>query len=200
MWIRKHERDRRKGVDSPVPTQMISTEEFIPRRQNLEQRQVESLVGEMSDANSKRVGLSRRDYMRTSMGLATYWLASNKVYGAYTEVEEAEAFEPEATAEKYPKSEYFIIDVQAHFTDGYALGFRNSDIAKGMGFALKEDKDAYSYANFVKEMFFDSETNLIVLSGVPGKENQRNAQGEARATHHEIPSPRAAALTEPRQS
>ena len=116
MWIRKHERDRRKGVDSPVPTQMISTEEFVPRRQNEPQQQVESLVAEMSETNAKRVGLSRRDYMRTSMGLATCWLASNRVYGNHLEVEAAEAFEPEATAEKYPKSEYFIIDVQAHFT------------------------------------------------------------------------------------
>lgn len=177
MWIRKHERDRRKGVDSPVPTQMISTEEFVPRRQNQPQQQVEALIGEMAGSNARRVGLSRRDYMRTSMGLATCWLAVNRVYGEHLDVDEAEAFEPEATAEKYPKSEYFIIDVQAHFTNGYALGFRNSDIVKGMGFQLKEDKDAYSYANFVKEMFFDSETNLIVLSGVPGKENARDAKG-----------------------
>ena len=44
---------------------MISTEEFIPRRQNPAQKQVESLIGEMSAAHAGRVGLSRRDYMRT---------------------------------------------------------------------------------------------------------------------------------------
>ena len=177
MWIRKHERDRRKGVDSPVPTQMLSNEEFVPRRQNERQKQVESLIGEMSEANARRVGLSRRHYMRTSMGMATCWLASNAVYGKHIDVEEAEAFEPAATEEKYPKGEYFIIDVQAHFTNGFALNFRTSDIIKGMGFELKNDVESYSFKNFVKEMYFDSETSMVVLSGVPGRENDQDASG-----------------------
>ena len=46
MWIRKAERDARKGVDSPMPTQVVSNEEFIPRRQNERQKQVEHLIGE----------------------------------------------------------------------------------------------------------------------------------------------------------
>lgn len=178
MWIRKHERDRRKGVDSPVPTQVVSTEEFVPRRQNAEQRQVESLIGEMSDSGARRLGLDRRTFMRSSMGLATCWLAMNKVYGRHWDVDEVEALEPAATEEKFPKSEYFILDVQAHFTNGFALGFRNDPVIKGMGFDLKEDAEAYSYRNFVKEMFFDSETDMIVLSGVPGSEKQRDAEGK----------------------
>jgi len=177
MWIRKYERDRRKGVDSPVPTQIVSNEEFTPRPQNARQKQVEHLTGEMAEANARRVGLSRRDYMRTSMGLATCFLAANRVYGNYWEVDEAEAYEPAATAEKYPKGEYFIFDVQAHFTNGQALRFRSDPIVKGMGFDLKDDPESYSFRTFVKEMFFDSETDMIVLSGVPGRENQRDAQG-----------------------
>ncbi|MBM3810557.1 MAG: hypothetical protein FJW20_02860 [Acidimicrobiia bacterium] len=183
MWIRKHDRDRRKGVDSPVPTQMISTEEFVPRRQNPEQKQVEATIGEMAEANSKRLGMNRRDYMRTSMGIATVWLAKNKVYGKHIEVEEAEAFEPAATEEKYPKGEYFIIDVQAHFTRGFALNFRNDPTIRGMGFELKNDVEAYGFRNFVKEMFFDSETSMIVLSGVPGREVQRDAEGKVLEGH-----------------
>lgn len=179
MWIRKHERDRRKGVDSPIPTQMVSTEEFVPRPQNEEQRRVEHLIGEMSASNAKRLGMDRRRFVRTSMGMATAFTAMNTVYGPHFEVQAAEMLEPDATAEKYPKSEYFIVDVQAHFTNGYALGFRNDPTIRGMGFQLKEDIGAYSYRNFVKEMFFDSETNMIVLSGVPGRENQRDAEGKA---------------------
>ncbi len=33
MWIRKIERDLKKGVDSPLPTQVVSNEEFLPRPQ-----------------------------------------------------------------------------------------------------------------------------------------------------------------------
>ena len=61
--------------------------------------------------------------MTTSMGFATCFLAANKVYGNVFDVEEAETFEPQA-AEKWPKDEYFIIDVQSHFTNGYVLPFR----------------------------------------------------------------------------
>ena len=32
MWIRKALRDIKKGVDSPMPTQVVSNEEFIPAR------------------------------------------------------------------------------------------------------------------------------------------------------------------------
>jgi hypothetical protein len=79
MWIRKVERDRRKGVISPVPTQMLSNEEFIPRPQNERQKHVEQLIGEMSAEKSKKLGMDRRDFMSTSMGLATCFTAMNKV-------------------------------------------------------------------------------------------------------------------------
>jgi len=178
MWIRKVERDRRKGVISPVPTQMLSNEEFIPRPQNERQKHVEHLIGEMSTEKSKKLGMDRRDFMSTSMGLATCFAAMNKVYGQAFDVEEQETTDASATAEKYPKSEYFVIDVQTHFTNGFALNFRNDKFIQNMGFKLKNDAEAYGFKNFVKEMFFDSDTNMIVISGVPGKEVQRDASGK----------------------
>jgi len=161
-----------------MPTQVVSNEEFIPRPQNTQQKQVEQLIGEMADKNSKLLGMDRRRFMASSMGLATCFLASNKVYGNYWDVDEAEAFEPDATAEKFPKSEYFIIDVQAHFTNGMALQFRKDEFMKNMGFNLNNDVEAYSFQNFVKEMFFDSETSVVVISGVPTLEKQRDAEGK----------------------
>ena len=178
MWIRKFERDRKKGVDSPMPTQLVSNEELIPRRQTSRQKEVEHLIGEIADDRSKRLGMDRRAFMASTMGLATCFLASNKVYGNNWEVDEAETYEPEATEEKYPKSEFFIIDVQAHFTNGIAIpGFRNAEFVKNMGFNLKTDAEAYSFRNFVKEMFFDSDTNMVVISGVPGREENKDKEG-----------------------
>lgn len=177
MWIRKAERDKRKGVDSPMPTQLVSNEEFIPRPQTEKQKQVEHLISEMAEANSKKLGMERRAFMASTMGLATCFLASNKVWGKNFDVEEAEAFEPAAYDEKWPKGEYFVMDVQAHFTNGVAIGFRNMEFVKNMGFQLKEDVEAYSYKNFVKEMFFDSETDMLVISGVPGREITRDDKG-----------------------
>src|SRR6266404_6322651 len=177
MWIRKAQRDRNKGVDSPVPTQVVSNEEFIPRPQNQKQKQVEDLIGILAVEKAKKLGMDRRSFMASSMGMATAFLASNMVYGPYWEVSAAETLEPAATEEKWPKGEYFIIDVQTHFTNGWALGFRNMEFIKNMGFKLKNDSAAYSFPNFVKELFFDSETSLIVISGVPGKENNKDDKG-----------------------
>jgi predicted TIM-barrel fold metal-dependent hydrolase len=178
MWIRKFERDYKKGVDTAVPTQLVSNEELIPRRQTPKQKQVEHLIGELTEEKSKKLGMDRRKFMASSMGLATCFLAANKVYGQAFEVDEAETMEPQASAERWPKDEYFVIDVQSHFTNGVALPFRNDEFIKNMGFQLKNDADAYSFKNYVKELFFDSDTNMVVISGVPGREVQKDSSGK----------------------
>src|SRR5262249_39844320 len=155
-----------------------SNEEFIPRPQNARQKQVEALIGTLAEEKSRKLAMDRRAFMASSMGLATAFLAMNRVYGNYWDVDEVETLEPAAGAEKWPKDEYFIMDVQSHFTNGAALRFRNLDFIKGMGFKLKNDAEAYAFPNFVKEMFFDSETSMIVISGVPGKEINRGEDGQ----------------------
>ncbi|HEY7543490.1 MAG TPA: amidohydrolase family protein, partial [Blastocatellia bacterium] len=92
--------------------------------------------------------------------------------------DEAETWEPAAYDEKWPKNEYLIIDVHAHFTNGIALNFRNMEFVKNMGFELKNDKEAYSFQNFVKEMYLDSDTMMVVISGVPTFEKQRGPDGK----------------------
>jgi uncharacterized protein len=179
MWIPKVIRDRQKGVDSPMPTQVVSNEEFEPRPQTQKQKQVEHLIGELSAERAKKLGMPRRDFMRSSMGLATCFLASNLAYGKnYWEVDEAETWEPAAYDEKWPKSEYFIVDVQAHFTNGRALGFRSNEFMKNMGFDLKNDAESYSLRTFIKEMLFDSDTSIVVISGVPTLEINKDKDGK----------------------
>jgi len=179
MWIRKRDRDRALGVDTPIPSQVVSNEEFIPRPQNTRQKQVESLTMEWGTERARKIGMDRRAYMASSMGIATALLASNKVYGATTfEVDEAEAFEDAACQEKYPKGKFFVIDVQSHFSNaGPVGGFRSGEIARNMGFNLKDDAEAYAFKNFTKEMFLDSDTNMVVISGVPTLERQRAPDG-----------------------
>jgi len=180
MWIRKALRDHRKGVDSPMPTQAVSNEEFIPRPQSEPQKQVEQLIGEMSETRSRKLGLDRRAFMASTMGLATCFLAQNKIFASTIwDVDEIETWETAPTQEKFPKSEYFIIDLQSHFTNGLPIGgFRNAEFVKNMGFQLKNDAEAYGFKNFVKEMFFDSETMMVVISGVPGRETLRDKDGK----------------------
>src|SRR5499427_1158650 len=180
MWIPKVLRDRKKGVDSPMPTQVVSNEEFFPRPQSEPQKQVEHLIDEMSTQRAKKLGLDRRTFMASTMGLATCFLAQNKIFASRIwDVDEIEICETAPTAEKFPKSEYFIIDLQSHFTNGVALGgFRNYEFVKNMGFNLSNTPEAYGFRNFVKEMFLDSETMMVVISGVPGREILRDKEGK----------------------
>ena len=179
MWIRKSERDRLKGVDSPMPTQVVSNEEFIPRPQSQKQKQVEHLIGEMAEEKSKKLGMDRRSFMASAMGLATCFLASNKVWGKVWEVDEAETLDQAAYAEHMPKGEYFVMDVQTHFTNGIAIpNFRTNEFVKNMGFNLKDDVESYSFRQYLKELYFDSETEVCVISGVPGKENNKDTEGK----------------------
>ena len=184
MWIPKWVRDRKKGVDSAVPTQVVSNEEFIPRPQTKKQKQVEYLINIMGEENARRLGMERRAFMASSMGIATCFLASNKVFGNYWDVNEEETLEAGAYEDKYPKSDYFIIDVQSHFTNGVAIGFRNAEFVKNMGFKLDDSDESYAFPNFVKEMYFDSETAMLVISGVPGRKafrpQGRSARGPKR--------------------
>ena len=177
MWVPKWRRDRNKGFESPMPTQPVSNEEFIPRPQNKNQAKVEYLIDTLSTEKAKKLDMDRRDFLRSSMGMATAFVASNMVYGQAWAVDEEETLDPAVTAEKFPKGEYFVFDVQGHFTNGVPLNFRNMEVMKNMGFELNNDDEAYGFTNFVKEMFFDSETSMVCISGVPGKETNKDKSG-----------------------
>ena len=184
MWVPKWQRDRAKGVDSPVPTQVVSNEEIWPRPQNCIQAAWEHRIGELAAENAKLVDLDRRAFMRTSMGLATAFWASNEVYGQrYWDVDREEMFEPVAYQERWPAGEYFVFDVQAHFTNGYALNFRASQFMRDLGLDLADDADAYSFDTFFKEMYLDSETDMLVISGIPGREKSPTEERAAFASN-----------------
>src|SRR5262249_16019958 len=142
------------------------------------QKQVERLIDMLADEKSRKLGMDRRTFMASSMGMATAFLAQNMVYGKHWDVEEVETLEPAAAEEKWPKGENFIVDGQTPFTNGLALGFRNMEFVRDMCFQLKNDAEAYSFPNFMKEMFFDSETGMIVISGVPGKATNKDKDGK----------------------
>ncbi len=180
MWLRKWQRDRAVGVDSPIPTQVVSNEEIWPRPQNRSQRRWERRIGELASSNAKRIGLGRRAFLRSPMGLATAFWAANEAYGQrYWDVQREEMFEPAAHQERWPRGEYFIFDVQAHFTEGYALNFRQSEFMRSMGFDLSGSPAGYSFSTFFKEMLLDSETDMLVISGVPGRERSPTEERQA---------------------
>src|SRR4029077_7969381 len=71
----------RAAFRSPVPTQIVSNGEFNPLPQTAQQRRVEARIKEIADAVAPKMGVDRRQFLRTGCGMATAFLAMNDVFG-----------------------------------------------------------------------------------------------------------------------
>ena len=69
----------RAAFPGPVPTQIVSSDEYFPAPQTPRQRQVEARTKALGDALARRHGLSRRQFFRTASGTGTRpWPASRR--------------------------------------------------------------------------------------------------------------------------
>src|SRR5438132_6068540 len=113
----------RVAFRSPVPTRMVSNGEFNPLPQTQRQRQFEERLIDLSEASARRLGMDRRQFLRTSCGMAAAFVALNDVFGPIFDVSPAEAAQPEAAAERASGlAGQFILDDQVHFVrDDYKV-------------------------------------------------------------------------------
>src|SRR5260370_36641468 len=106
----------RAAFRSPVPTQIVSNGEFNPLPQTAQQHRVEERVKEIADAIAPKLGLDRRQFLRTGCGMAAAFLAMNDVFGSLFVIDRAEAAEPGGAAEQGNSlAGQFIVAVQEHF-------------------------------------------------------------------------------------
>ena len=84
-------------------------------------KKVEARIKELADHHAAKQGLSRRQFLRTSSGMAVAFLAMNEVFGDLFSVSDAEAAGHEAAEHRaMALKKQFIFDVQTHFVhDGY---------------------------------------------------------------------------------
>jgi len=179
-WVQKCDVDE---LNLPIPTQIVSNEEFAPPEQTEEQRRVEHRVIEMADSASRKLGLSRRSFLASTGGMAAAFLAMNDVFGEFFKVSAEELFEPLATDENFPKKP-FIFDIHTHHVAANKIirtpplipGYRQAGAAWGnKSLEGREHKweDLY-LANYIKEMFLDSDTSMAVITGLPAKTDDQN--------------------------
>ena len=177
-----------KTFRSAVPTQIVSNEEFAPFGQTEDQARVEQITAAMIEQSAARRGLTRRDFLKTTGGVAGALLAMNSVFGRFFDIGDIELFESAAFAEQQG-APYFIFDVQTHYVGSHydptdAEDHRKGGVSKqalmalrrrvreaGLNPKLAGDKgtlDDLSWRNFVKEVFLDSETTIGLISTPPG--------------------------------
>jgi hypothetical protein len=161
---------------SPVPTQIVSSDEFLPIPQTAQQREVEARLREASVALARRQGVSRRRFFQSASGMAASFVALNQVFGPLFDASEAEAATPElAEARADALSGQMVIDGHTHFLrdDTRLMGFVKAREAVGQFGWNKElsSKDQtiedLKFGNYVKEIYMDSDTKVSLLSNSP---------------------------------
>jgi len=193
----------RQGLtgEIPLPTRLVSNEEFPPLPQTPAQRRVEETILAEAARLAPRLGLSRRDFLRTSGGVASSLLAMNAVFGRFWDVQRVEAADPAAFKER-SGDRFFVFDVQLHYVGaGYdpqnEEASRGGAVSKGALLGLRQgsrrlnpklasDRGTMAdlaWANMVKEVFLDSETDIGLISTPPGPYPQEAVVPPKEMTH-----------------
>jgi predicted TIM-barrel fold metal-dependent hydrolase len=161
-------------LPSPVPTQVVSNGEFTPLPQTREQRRVEAGIERLAAELCPRHGLTRRQFLASNAGMAAAFLAMNEVFGPLFDVARAEAATPGVADSRAGKlAAQFVFDAQTHFVrEDYAqkglLGLAKFAKAHwNPALANDDDLTRFMFANYVKEIFVDSDTKVALLSGAP---------------------------------
>ena len=195
---------QRGGLYStPLPTRIVSNDEFIPPPQTPAQARVEMLTRALAAEGASRTGMSRRDFLKTSGGVAAAFMAMNSVFGTFFDVLDVELVEAAAFTERQG-APFFIFDVQTHYVGkGYDSNSEESRRpgavtkqgllalrrrAREMGVNPMLDKDRgdpsdLAWENFVKEVFLDSDTSLALISTPPGPYPQEAVVPPKEMTH-----------------
>jgi predicted TIM-barrel fold metal-dependent hydrolase len=175
-----------EGQRLPIKLDATSNGEFVPVPLSPANRAANRMAHQAAGQNAKRLGVSRRDFLISACGAASTLLAFNAANaavgkrGGFFELEAEAALEPQLAQARVSGKGEFIFDVQGHFVDptGAWVKAAPADAFKWSpkaGCALAAKPDARSYLSclgaeeFVKDVFLDSDTDMMVLSFVPSR-------------------------------
>ena len=160
----------------PIPTQIVSSDEYVPAPQTARQREVEARTKALGNTLGRRHGLSRRQFFGTASGMAAAFLAMNEVYGALFDVTRAEAQTPERAKERADAlTKQFVMDCHTHFLrdDTRLMGFVRAREAVGKAgwnpalAGKPQTIEELKFGNYFKEIYLDSDTKVALISGSP---------------------------------
>ena len=178
-WVKKSTWDADTDGYSPIPTRVVSNEEYLPIQQTREQARVAAVLRDAAARNARRLGVSRREFLGSSAGMASAFLAFNTVFGRVFDVDPVEALESAAADARKPAGQ-FVFDIQTHHVAAprqFPFLLRLRRVARPWNVALAQDRgtmDDLYLANYIKEIFLDSDTAVAVLSGIPSATDASN--------------------------
>ena len=141
-----------EGKRLPIKLDTTSNGEYEPVALSPANLAANRLAHEFASAHSRKLGVSRRTFLISATGAASTLLAFNQAHGTaagfYDIPKEAALDERLARVQVGPAKNEFIFDVQGHFVDTPKGNSRGPEM-------------------FIKDVFMDSDTDLMVLSFVP---------------------------------
>ena len=147
-----------EGKRLPIKLDSTSNGEFAPIPLDAVNRHANRLAQRWASDNAARRGVSRRAFMVSACGAASTLAAFNAAnaaagrIGGFFELDQVAALDADAAVERLGGRE-FVFDVQGHFV-GEA----------GLGRTRLGDAD-----QFIKDVFLDSDTDMMVLSFIPSR-------------------------------
>jgi len=173
------------GTRLPIKLDATTNGEFAPIALAPVHHRANALAFDAAERNARRLGVGRRAFLASACGAASTLLAMNAAYaaagkrGGYYELDREAALETQVARSSLDKSE-FVFDIQGHFVNPTGAWtralppgmqpLRDFTILKG---CPEENAPGLGYLEclgsqaFVKDVFLDSDTDLIVLSFVP---------------------------------
>src|SRR5688572_5679259 len=144
-----------EGKRLPIKLDSTSNGEFVPVPLSAANRAANRLAHEHASAFSRKLSLTRRSFLVSACGAASTLLAFNAANaaagktGGYFDIDKDAALDLQlARAQIGAAKDEFILDVQGHFIDTPKGNSKGPEV-------------------FIKDVFMDSDTDVMVLSFVP---------------------------------
>jgi hypothetical protein len=143
-----------EGTRLPVKLDTTCNGEFAPVPLSAANREANRLAHAAAERNAKRLDISKRDFLVSACGAASTLLSFNAanaaagITGGFFDLPREASLEPELAQAALGGKGEFIFDVQGHFVGTPEGNARGPDV-------------------FIKDVFLDSDTDMMVLSFVP---------------------------------
>ena len=189
------------GTRLPVKLDSATNGVFAPIPLAREHHFANHLALNAATAHAKRLGLSRRSFLVSACGAASTLICMNEAYaakgsrGGYFDLDQTAALDMHAARSAVDGNE-FIFDVQGHFVNPTGAWIKRlapsarplkmpktQTCGPGKGTSDLDYLQCIGQDEFIKDVFLDSDTDLMVLSFVPStRQNEPLTIEEAAAT------------------
>ena len=160
-----------EGLRLPVKLDSTSNAEYAPIPLEYRNRHANALAQSAATRNTKKLGLPRREFLISAAGAATSLLSINQANAAAGKTAGFFAIDAEAgrdlqLAQATLGKKEFIFDVQGHYVPPNIAAERKRECAK-FDYVSRDYMRCLGADDFVKDVFLDADTDMMVLSFVP---------------------------------